>query len=79
MLDGVHRDTESLLRSTLYYIRVLLLQPSQESRDVAQRTERHGTILHKAVKECGSTPQSLQDLKEIIDMVGTQNEKIKAI
>ena len=32
-----------------------------------------------AVKESGSTPQSLQDSKEIIDMVGTQNEKIKAI
>ena len=33
----------------------------------------------EAVKESGSTPQSLQDSKEIIDMVGTQNEKIKAI
>jgi len=52
----------------------LLLQSSIESRDVAQRTERHGK---RAVKDSGSTPQSLQDFKEIIDMVGTQNEKIK--
>ena len=33
---------------------------------------------HEAVKDGGSTPQSLREfLKEIIDMVGTQNEKTK--
>ena len=42
----------------------------------ADRASRHDD---EAVKESGSTPQSLQDSKEIIDMVGTQNEKIKAI
>ena len=52
-------DTESLL--TPYLIKELAAAIVLESRDVAQRTERHGTAApQRAVKDSGSTPQSLQ-------------------
>ena len=46
LTGSVHRRHGITLVDTLYNIGVLLLQPSIESRDVAQRTERHGKRLH---------------------------------
>ena len=66
-------DTESLL-PLLIYIRGLVAAIVIESRDVAQRTERHGTSCREG-ERFNSAISS--DFKEIIDMVGTQNEKTK--
>ena len=71
-------DTESILWFTLYIIGDLLLQPSIESRDVAQRTERHDRLCSSREGMRFNSAIS-SNFEEIIDMMGTQNEKIKAI
>ena len=60
------------MRSSNNHIMVAAAVNRAQRCGSADRASRHDD---EAVKESGSTPQSLQDSKEIIDMVGTQNEK----